>query len=72
MGTCRNHPDVETPYLCQKHGYYLCQACLACHDPELYCTFRSSCLIYFMAEKGETLDHAPAASPETSTKGESA
>lgn len=35
-----------------KHGIYLCQSCLVCRDPEIYCKFRSSCAIHFMSEKG--------------------
>lgn len=52
MGRCTNHPEIETSYHCMKHDTYLCQECLKCRDPELYCKFRSSCPIYFMSAKG--------------------
>jgi uncharacterized 2Fe-2S/4Fe-4S cluster protein (DUF4445 family) len=48
MPTCINHPDRETPYQCMKHQIYLCEACLKCRDPKIYCKFRSSCPIWFM------------------------
>ncbi len=52
MGKCINHPDRETAYICLKHNIYLCEECLKCQDVDLYCKFRPSCPIYFIAEKG--------------------
>ncbi len=52
MGKCINHPDRETAYICLKHNIYLCEECLQCQDVDLYCKFRPSCPIYFIAEKG--------------------
>ncbi len=52
MGKCINHPDRETSYICMKHNYYLCEECLECHDPDIYCKFRSSCPIHFISKKG--------------------
>ncbi|MCP4671717.1 MAG: DUF4445 domain-containing protein [Desulfobacula sp.] len=52
MGKCLNHPDQETSYMCMKHNYYLCDDCLECHDPDIYCKFRTSCPIHFMSKKG--------------------
>jgi len=51
MGKCVNHPDRETSYMCMKHGIYLCEDCLKCRDPEIYCKFRSSCPIWFMEKR---------------------
>ena len=51
MGKCKNHPEVETSYCCMKHNYYLCEQCIACNDPEIYCKFRSSCAIYFLEKE---------------------
>jgi len=56
MGTCINHPERETRYLCMKHNVYLCDECLQCRDPELYCKFRESCAIWFMTKKKAGLD----------------
>ena len=47
MGRCVNHPDRETSYMCSKHGIYLCEECLECRDPEIYCKFRSACPIWY-------------------------
>ncbi len=52
MGKCLNHPDRETNYICMKHNIYLCEECLECRDPDIYCKFRSSCPIYFISKKG--------------------
>ena len=43
MGKCINHPDRETSYLCEE--------CLKCRDPELYCKFRPSCTIWFLSKQ---------------------
>lgn len=51
MGICKNHPDRETSYKCFKLDHYLCESCLHCSDPEMYCQFRSSCIIFFLADK---------------------
>jgi hypothetical protein len=52
MGFCTNHPDRETRFQCMKHGTYLCEECLNCRDPNIYCKHRSSCMIRFI-EKNE-------------------
>ena len=50
---CKNHPDRESIYFCSKYKYPLCEFCARCPDPELYCKFRSSCIIRFLEkEKG--------------------
>ncbi|MCP3901304.1 MAG: hypothetical protein GY707_16490 [Desulfobacteraceae bacterium] len=52
MGKCINHPEIETSYQCMKHNIYLCEKCMECRDPELYCKFRPSCPIHFISKKG--------------------
>ena len=47
MGKCVNHPDRETSYMCSKHGIYLCEECLECRDPNIYCKFRSACPVWY-------------------------
>lgn len=56
MAKCVNHPDRETNYVCLKQNVYLCEECLACSEPELYCKFRSSCIIWFMTKKIAGMD----------------
>jgi len=56
LGKCVNHPDRETSYLCMKHNTYLCEECLKCRDPNIYCKFRSSCPIWFLSKRKEGLD----------------
>ena len=52
MGKCINHPDTDTGYLCMKYNIYLCDQCMECRDPDLFCKFRSSCSIHFISAKG--------------------
>ncbi|MFH1570680.1 MAG: hypothetical protein ABIL09_22000 [Gemmatimonadota bacterium] len=47
-GRCANHPDRPTSYVCQKHGIPLCEECLCCRDPQLYCRHRTACPIHFI------------------------
>jgi ferredoxin len=56
MGKCINHPDRETPYSCMKHQIYLCEECLECRDPNVYCKFRPSCPIWFMDKRKKGWD----------------
>jgi len=56
LGKCVNHPDRETSYLCMKHNTYLCEECMKCRDPNIYCKFRSSCPIWFLSKRKEGLD----------------
>ncbi len=39
-----------------KHNIYLCEECLQCRDPELYCKFRPSCPIWFLSKRREKWD----------------
>ena len=39
-----------------KHGVYMCEECLRCRDPEIYCKFRSACSIWFMYKNKEERD----------------
>ena len=56
MTMCINHPDKEAMVGCQKrnniNGY--CQQCLedsaTSFDPEIYCKFRTSCIIWEFAK----------------------
>lgn len=56
MRRCTNHPDRETPYACLKHDVYLCEECLGCRDPDIYCKHRPSCAIHFMTKRKGDLD----------------
>jgi len=56
MGKCINHPDRETSYICLKHQVYLCEDCLTCRDPKIYCKYRSSCPIWFISKRQQKWD----------------
>ena len=56
MGKCVKHTDRETSFLCSKHIAYMCEECLQCRDPKLYCKFRTSCPIWFMQKIKEGLE----------------
>ncbi|RJQ73278.1 MAG: DUF4445 domain-containing protein [Desulfobacteraceae bacterium] len=67
MGQCTCHPEIDSIFICMKYNEYLCQECLTCRDPELYCKYRSSCPIWFMTKRKEGWDQeeqAAAASPQ--------
>jgi hypothetical protein len=51
MGTCSRHPDRETPYQCIKHQIFMCEACMTCRDPDIYCKHRSACAIHFIEKE---------------------
>ena len=56
MGTCSCHPEKETNFVCMKQGVYLCDECLKCRDPNIYCKYRSACPIWFMQKRPEGWD----------------
>jgi len=59
MGKCTNHPDRETRFECSKYNIHMCEDCIKCRDPKLYCKFRTACPIWFMQkEKGELIETA--------------
>lgn len=64
MSTCIHHPDRETRFQCSKHNIYLCETCLACRDPELFCKHRSACPIWFMTRKQKQLGDPEPAAPQ--------
>ena len=56
MGKCSCHLEKETNFMCMKYGVYLCDECLECRDPNIYCKYRSSCPIWFMQKRQEGWD----------------
>ena len=55
MGKCTCHPEKETGFQCMKHGVFLCDECLACRDPQLYCKHRPACPIAFIEKRRKRL-----------------
>ena len=56
MARCVIHPDRETNVVCQRlthRGY--CAECLEkgapCFEPEVYCKFRTACVIWELARE---------------------
>jgi len=43
-----------------KHEIYMCEDCMECRDPDIYCKFRSSCPIHFITKRKGNLDVHPA------------
>lgn len=48
---CENTESDKQTYRCEKHRIDMCDECLRCKDPELYCKFRSSCMIHFLEKE---------------------
>lgn len=67
MGACINHPDRETRFICSKHQIYLCEDCLQCKDPDIFCKFRTSCPIWFIHKEQARQDKAGKAEEEETT-----
>lgn len=61
MGQCLCHPEIESRFFCMKHKMYLCEECLTCRDPDIFCKYRSSCPIWFMAKRKQAWDAEEAA-----------
>jgi hypothetical protein len=51
MGRCACHPEKESRYQCMKHVLFLCDECLKCRDPSIYCKYRSACPIWYMEKR---------------------
>jgi uncharacterized 2Fe-2S/4Fe-4S cluster protein (DUF4445 family) len=49
---CTKHPEKEGTFYCAKYNRYLCEDCLACQDPTIYCKHRTSCLIWEFVRHG--------------------
>jgi uncharacterized 2Fe-2S/4Fe-4S cluster protein (DUF4445 family) len=67
MGKCACHPEKETSFMCMKHNLYLCDECLQCRDPNVYCKHRSACPIWFMQKRQESWDAEKQAEKEAVT-----
>lgn len=59
MGRCLNHPHRKTSYECMKYNIGMCEECLECRDPKIYCKFRSACPIHFLTNRKGRLDEDP-------------
>ena len=66
---CVNHPETETRFVCMKHEVYLCEDCLECRDPDIYCKFRTSCPIWFLTKRKGNLDGDSNAVPQDRNSG---
>lgn len=48
---CKNHPEKEVSFICQKYSIGYCGECCTCPQPDTYCKFRASCPIWVMCER---------------------
>jgi uncharacterized 2Fe-2S/4Fe-4S cluster protein (DUF4445 family) len=56
MGKCAHHPQRETRFQCLKHNLWLCEECLTCRDPGLYCKHRQACPIWFIEKRRKHME----------------
>ena len=61
MGKCLCNSDIETSFICMKDNVYLCENCLTCRNPDIYCKFRTACPIWFIDKHGENWEEEPGA-----------
>jgi hypothetical protein len=60
---CVNHEERLTSYSCMKHGVYMCEECMHCTDPTIYCKYRQSCPIWYTDKENKPDDKIPDSSP---------
>jgi hypothetical protein len=60
---CATHKDRPASYYCAKYNRYLCDECIQCSDPTLFCKHRTSCLISEVVRHGSPDEQAAAAEP---------
>ncbi len=53
---CHHREAGKSTYRCEKHHIEMCDLCLRCRDKELYCKYRSACMIQFL-EKERSDEH---------------
>jgi len=51
--TCKSHPDKAGKYFCAKYNRYLCEDCLLCQDPNIFCRHRTACIIWELTKYSE-------------------
>jgi len=61
---CVNHKDRLTSYSCMKHGVYMCEECMHCTDPTIYCKFRDSCPIWYTEKTNKSDGKISGSSPD--------
>jgi uncharacterized 2Fe-2S/4Fe-4S cluster protein (DUF4445 family) len=49
---CYKHSDKTGKYYCSKYQRYLCDDCISCQDPSIYCKFRKMCFIWEVVKHG--------------------
>ncbi len=49
--SCKNHPEREAVFICQKYSIGYCNECCTCPQPENYCKFRANCQIWVRCVK---------------------
>ena len=54
MGKCINHQNKNADLKCLKYEVFMCDDCIQCRDPEIYCKFRASCVIWFMVTERQS------------------
>jgi uncharacterized 2Fe-2S/4Fe-4S cluster protein (DUF4445 family) len=67
VGKCAKHPNRETNFLCLKHNIYMCDECIKCREPEMFCKFRSSCPIWYINKRQKDWDQKTRAEEDVKT-----
>jgi len=49
---CERHPDRKATGYCEKYNRYLCEDCMHCQDPSIYCKFRKQCVVWEIERHG--------------------
>jgi hypothetical protein len=50
---CYRHPMEKGTYFCQKDNIHMCEQCACCHNPRIYCQYRTACVIDLLTKEGD-------------------
>ncbi len=43
---CPKHPDLPARFRCEKYALEMCERCMECRSPDIYCKHRPQCMIW--------------------------
>lgn len=55
---CPKHPDLTARFRCEKYDLWMCERCMECRSPEIYCKHRQQCMIWELLRESYEEDSA--------------
>ncbi|MCL5036327.1 MAG: hypothetical protein M1269_04325 [Chloroflexi bacterium] len=50
---CINHPENLAEYYCAEDQVWLCDECVSCRHPGVYCKYRTKCIVCEEMKNGD-------------------